>query len=49
VGQGHIDWPRIFAKRREAGIEHFFVEHDNPTSPVDDIAVSYRYMASLDL
>jgi len=49
VGQGHIDWPRIFAKRREAGIEHFFVEHDNPTSPVDDIAVSYRYMARLDL
>ena len=49
VGQGHIDWPRIFAKRREAGIEHFFVEHDNPKSPVDDIAVSYRYMARLDL
>ena len=29
VGQGHIDWGRIFAKRREAGIEHFFVEHDS--------------------
>lgn len=49
VGQGHIDWPRIFAKRREAGIEHFFVEHDSPTSPMDDIRVSYEYMQRLGL
>jgi sugar phosphate isomerase/epimerase len=49
VGQGHIDWARIFARRREAGIEHFFVEHDNPTSPLADIKVSYDYMARLDL
>jgi sugar phosphate isomerase/epimerase len=49
VGQGSIDWGRIFAKRREAGIEHFFVEHDNPKSPIEDITASYRYMARLDL
>lgn len=49
VGQGHIDWTRIFAKRREAGIEHFFVEHDNPTSPLADIKISYDYMAGLGL
>ena len=49
VGQGHIDWMRIFEKRREAGIEHFFVEHDNPTSPIDDIGVSFRYMQRLGL
>ena len=49
VGQGHIDWARIFAKRREAGIDHFFVEHDNPTAPLADIKVSYDYMARLDL
>lgn len=49
VGKGHIDWGRIFAKRREAGIEHFFVEHDNPTSPLADIKVSYDYMARLGL
>jgi sugar phosphate isomerase/epimerase len=49
VGQGHIDWGRIFAKRRIAGIDHFFVEHDNPTSPLDDIKVSYQYMARLGL
>jgi sugar phosphate isomerase/epimerase len=49
VGQGHIDWGRIFAKRRDAGIEHFFVEHDTPRSPIEDIRVSYEYMARLGL
>jgi sugar phosphate isomerase/epimerase len=49
VGQGHIDWMRTFEKRREAGIEHFFVEHDNPKSPIEDVTVSYRYMARLGL
>ncbi|MFL5396690.1 MAG: sugar phosphate isomerase/epimerase family protein [Myxococcales bacterium] len=49
VGQGHIDWPHIFSKRREAGIEHFIVERDNPTSPLEDIKTSYTYMAKLGL
>lgn len=49
VGQGHIDWGRIFAKRREAGIEHFFVEHDNPKDPLNDIKVSYDFMSRLGL
>ena len=49
VGQGSIDWNKIFAKRREAGIQHFFVEHDNPKSPLDDIKASYTYMSRLGL
>jgi sugar phosphate isomerase/epimerase len=49
VGQGHIDWGRIFAKRREAGIEHFFVEHDNPKDPLNDIKASYDFMSRLGL
>lgn len=49
VGQGHIDWGRIFAKRREAGIEHFFVEHDNPSSPLEDIKTSFTFMKTLGL
>ena len=40
---------RIFAKRREAGIEHFFVENDNPKSPIEDIKVSYDYLSKLGL
>ena len=49
VGQGAIDWSHIFSKRREAGIQHFFVEHDNPKSPLEDIKASYTYMAKLGL
>jgi sugar phosphate isomerase/epimerase len=49
VGQGRIDWTKIFAKRREAGIEHFFVERDNPTSPIADIKQSYDYLSKLGL
>ena len=49
VGEGTIDWAKIFAKRREAGIEHFFVEHDNPKSPLADVKVSYTYLARMGL
>lgn len=49
VGKGVIDWGRIFAKRREAGIEHLYVEHDSPMSPFDDIKVSFDYLVRLGL
>jgi len=48
VGQGKIDWKRIFAKRDQAGIKHAFVEHDQPPQPFDDIAVSYRNLSQLE-
>jgi sugar phosphate isomerase/epimerase len=48
VGAGKIDWKRIFAKRDQAGIKHFFVEHDQPPQPFDDIAVSYKYLSQLE-
>ena len=48
VGQGKIEWGRIFAKRAQAGIKHFFVEHDQPPQPFDDIAVSYKYLSQLE-
>jgi len=48
VGQGKIDWKRIFAKREQAGIKHFFVEHDQPPQPFQDIAASYRYLSQLE-
>ena len=49
VGKGILDWGRIFAKRREAGIEHFYVENDEAKSPFDDIKVSYDYLVRLGL
>lgn len=47
VGSGTIDWHRIFAKRAEAGIKHYFVEHDNPTDAFASIAASYTYLSNL--
>jgi sugar phosphate isomerase/epimerase len=48
VGAGKIEWKRIFAKREQAGIKHFFVEHDQPPQPFEDIAASYRYLSQLE-
>jgi sugar phosphate isomerase/epimerase len=45
VGAGVIDWKAIFAKRKLAGIEHFFVEHDEPPDPMWSITASYRYLS----
>ncbi|HET9152250.1 MAG TPA: sugar phosphate isomerase/epimerase [Gemmatimonadales bacterium] len=47
VGKGRIDWARIFAKRKEAGIRHYFVEHDEPPDPIASITASYRYLKGL--
>ena len=47
VGQGDIDWKRIFAKSPEAGIQHYFVEDDEPKSAFDDIKISHDYLAKL--
>lgn len=48
VGQGSIDWKRIFARSREAGIEHYFVEHDQPADPFASIRASYDYLRRLE-
>lgn len=47
VGQGEIDWKRIFAQSGKAGIEHYFVENDQPKSPYDDLRISYEYLTKL--
>ncbi len=47
VGAGTIDWRRIFARREQAGIHHYFVEHDEPPDPFASIEHSYRYLSRL--
>lgn len=47
VGQGEIDWKRIFAKSDRAGIKHYFVENDRPKAPWEDLRISYEYLAKL--
>lgn len=48
VGRGSIDWKRIFARSRDAGIEHYFVEHDQPADPLASIRASYDYLRALE-
>jgi len=47
VGQGEIEWKRIFAQSGKAGVQHYFVENDEPKSPFEDIKISYDYLAKL--
>jgi sugar phosphate isomerase/epimerase len=44
VGAGAIDWPRILGRREQAGIEHYFVEHDEPADPIASVTASYQYL-----
>jgi len=47
VGSGSIDWKKIFTHSNQAGIQHYFVEHDEPKSPLDSIRTSYEYLKNL--
>lgn len=42
VGAGTIDFRRIFAQARLAGIRHYYVEHDQPKDVFQSITQSYR-------
>jgi sugar phosphate isomerase/epimerase len=46
-GGDGIDWKRIFAKSNEAGIKHYFVEHDQPKAPFESLTNSYGYLSRL--
>ncbi len=48
VGKGVIDWKGIFAHSRQAGIKHYFVEHDDAPDPFASIAASYEYLRKLE-
>lgn len=47
VGSGAIDWKRIFEHAEEAGIQHYFVENDEPVAPIEDIRKSFEYLKAL--
>lgn len=46
VGSGVIDFKTILAHAK--GIEHYFVEHDDPPDAFTDIATSYSYLSRLE-
>ena len=49
VGDGVIDFPRIFSVADQAGLEHAFIEHDNTTHPQatlrKGLAATQRFIA----
>jgi sugar phosphate isomerase/epimerase len=47
VGSGVIDWKRIFVHSEQAGIKHYFVEHDQPQDPIKVARDSYDFLAKL--
>ena len=47
VGEGSIDFKRIFEHSSKAGIKHYFVENDDAKG-LDDIRVSYNYLSKLE-
>jgi sugar phosphate isomerase/epimerase len=47
VGQGVIDFRAIFARRAEAGMEHWFVEHDEPADPWRSAETSLAWLEKL--
>ena len=49
VGAGRIPWKAVFARREQAGIRHYFVEHDTPPDPLASVRRSYEYLRRLDV
>ena len=47
VGAGVIDFKSIFAQAKKAGIEHYFVEHDEPKNPIASVTNSFEYLRVL--
>jgi sugar phosphate isomerase/epimerase len=50
VGQGTIDWKRIFAAAPQGGMKHYFVEQDYcEIPPLEAIKISYDYLSKLNV
>jgi sugar phosphate isomerase/epimerase len=50
VGQGTINWKRIFAAAQEGGMQHYFVEQDYcEQPPLEAIKMSYQYLSQLNV
>lgn len=46
-GQGTVDFERTFARADDAGLSHFFVEHDTTPDPLATAAAGYAYLKTL--
>jgi sugar phosphate isomerase/epimerase len=46
IGNGGVDFKRIFAASKESGMQYFFVEQDGATHPIESITTSYTYLTT---
>lgn len=42
-----IDWAAIFSQASVGGVQHYFVEHDQPADALASLQTSYRYLEAL--
>jgi sugar phosphate isomerase/epimerase len=47
VGRGEIDFPTILSAAGVAGLQHYFVEHDNAPDPLASIRRSFDYLRTV--
>ena len=47
VGAGTLDFAPIFADSGQAGLQHYFVEHDWPEDPIGTITQGYAHVSTL--
>lgn len=49
VGAGRLDFRTLLGRREQAGLRHFFVEHDRPRDPLGSIRASHRFLRGLEI
>jgi sugar phosphate isomerase/epimerase len=47
IGGGVIDWKKLLPAAQNAGVEHFFVENDEPKDAIANLTDSYAYLSKL--
>jgi sugar phosphate isomerase/epimerase len=48
VGSGAIDFRAILERATSAGLQHVFVEHDEPVDAMKSAAASYEHLARIE-
>ena len=46
-GRGTVDFARVFSKADQAGLRHFFVEHDTSADPLATAAAGHAFLSGL--
>jgi sugar phosphate isomerase/epimerase len=48
IGTGTIDWKAIFAKAKQSGMKHFYIEQETyPGEPIDSVGASIKYLKTI--